>query len=104
MKSLLQYFKPATKEKKEGIVLPASHRPLSSKVPPGVIEAVNERVSSKLQNPPPGSSTSNASASRSNRGNYMKVSDAQRFAIAKRAAQFGTTAAMRYFESCHHAL
>ena len=29
----------------------------------------------------------------------MKVSDTQRFAIAKRAAQFGTTAAMIYFAS-----
>ena len=27
----------------------------------------------------------------------MKVSDTQQYAIAKRAAQFGTTAAMKYF-------
>jgi len=27
----------------------------------------------------------------------MKMSDAQRYCIAKRAAQFGTTAAMKYF-------
>ena len=54
--------------KKENIALPAPHGPLSSKVPPGT---------SKLQNPPPGGSTGDASASRSNRGNYMKVSDAQ---------------------------
>jgi len=40
----------------------------------------------------PASSTSETSTSKSNRGNYMKVSDSQRFAIAKQAAQFGTTA------------
>ena len=56
-------------------------------------------MKSKLQNPLPGSSTSDPSSSRSNRGSYMKISDAQRFAIAKQAALFGTAAAMRYFAS-----
>ena len=96
MKSILQYFKPLPKEKTEDIALPAPHGPLSSKVPPGAIEAANERVSSKLQPPP---STKSSSDADSSRGNYIKVSDAQRFAIAKRAAQFGTTASMRYFAS-----
>ena len=99
MKSILQYFKPTLKEKKEDIALPAPHGPLSSIIPPGAIEAANKRVTSKLQNPPPGRPTGDTSTSRSSRGTYMKVSDAQRFAIAKRAAQFGTTASMRYFAS-----
>ena len=98
MKSIHQYFKPLSKEKKEDIVLPTPHGPLSSKVPPGAIEAANERVSSKLQ-PAVTKPTSGVSTQDVGRGNYLKVSDAQRFAIAKRAAQFGTTAAIRYFAS-----
>jgi len=84
MKSILQYFKPIRKEeKKEDIALPAPHRPLSIQVLPGAIEAANERALSKLQNLLPASSTSDANTSRSNWGNYMKVSDTQQFAIAK---------------------
>ena len=97
MKSILQYFKPVpTKEKKEDInILPTPHGPLSSKIPPGAIEAANERVSPKLQPAP----TELTGGSNTIRGNYMKTSDAQRFAIVKRAAQFGTTAAIRHFAS-----
>ena len=80
MKSILQYFKPI---QKEDIALPAPHGPLNSKVLPRAIEAANESALSKLQNPLPASSTSDANTSRSNWGNYMKVSDTQQFAIAK---------------------
>jgi len=93
---VIHYFKSLLKEKKDDIALPAPHGPLSSKIPPGAIEGANERVSLKLQLPPPTKSTDDRNYSRYN---YLKVSDAQRLMIAKRASQFGTTALMRYFTS-----
>ena len=42
MKLILQYFKPVpAKEKKEDTT---PHKPLSSKIPPGAIEAANEQA------------------------------------------------------------
>jgi len=93
MKSVLHYFKPPTKDKKEGIVLPFPHGPLSKEVPPGAIEVANDRVLSKLKPGP----TESGNIQDASRRSYMKVSDVQRYCIAKRVALFWTTAAMKYF-------
>ena len=80
MKSILHYFKPPTRDKKEeDIVLPSAHGPLSKEVPPGTIEAANDRVLSRLK---PASAESSWKQD-AGRGTYMKVSDAQRYCIGK---------------------
>ena len=65
---------------------------MSKEVPPGAIEAANDRVLSRLK---PASAESSRKQD-AGRGTYMKVNDAQRYCIGKRAAQFGTTVAMKY--------
>ena len=69
--------------------LPNPHGPLSRKVPPGAIEATNQRVSEIIQ--PSSGSTSNTKAS------YTKLTPAQRFTIGKRAAEYSTMGTMKYF-------
>ena len=87
--SIRKFFKPIQKD----VILPNLHGPLSSEVPPGAIEAANERVSETIQSSGSGSgSTSNTA-----RGPYTKLTAAQRLMIGKRASEYGTTAAMKYF-------
>ena len=87
--SIRKFFKPVQKD----VILPNPHRPLSSEVSPGAIEPANDRVSETTQSSGSGSgSTSNTA-----RGPYTKLTAAQRLMIGKRASEYGTTAAMKYF-------
>ena len=87
--SIRKYFKPVKKD----VSLPNPHGPLSSKVPPGAIEAANDRVSETVK--PSGSGSGNTSNTA--RGPYTKLTPAQRLMIGKRASEHGTTATMKYF-------
>ena len=69
--------------------LPDSSGPLSGKVPSEAIAAANKEVTKVLDKP--------CKDDKSGRGPYLTLTSAQRFTIGKRAAEYGTTAAIRYF-------
>ena len=94
------YFKPLQKDerkddKEKDIILPNPHGPLSIEVPPGAIEAVNQKVSEINIRPSSGSTA--GSTVTSSRGSYLKLTPAQRLSIGKRVVEHSTTATMRYF-------
>ena len=93
MKSILHYFKSALKDDERDVSLPNPHGPLSSKVPSGAIEIANKKVA-EIVAPPTAADSEPTSSSRKR---YIKLTPAQRFTVGKRAAEHGTTAAMRYF-------
>ena len=93
MKSILHYFKSALKDDERDVSLPNPHEPLSSKVPSGAIEIANKKVA-EIVAPPTAADSEPTSSSRKR---YIKLTPAQRFTVGKRAAEHGTTAAMRYF-------
>ena len=78
-----KYFRPVQKD----VSLPNPHGPLSSKVPPGAIEAANDRVSETIKP----SRSSSGNTSNTARGPYTKLTPAQRLMIEKQASEHGTT-------------
>ena len=99
---ILKYFKPLRKDERKDdkekdtyIILPNPHGPLSIKVPPGAIEATNQKVSEINIRPSSGSTV--GSTVTSSRGSYIKLTPAQRLLIGKQAAEHSTMAMMRYF-------
>ena len=96
MKSVLHYFnstsKSAQKDDKKDVCLPNPYGPLNSKVPPGAIEIANKKVA-EIVAPP----TADLEPTSSARKYYIKLMPAQIFTVGKRAAEHGTTAAMRYY-------
>ena len=69
--SIGKFFKPVQKD----VILPNLHGPLSSEVPPGAIEAENDRVSETIQS----SGSDSGSTSNTARGPYTKLTAAHRF-------------------------
>ena len=96
MKSILHYFKSASKytqkDNEKDVCLLNPHGPLSNKVPPGAIEMANKKVA-EIVAPP----TADSEPTSNGRKHYIKLTPAQRFTVGKRAAEHGTTAAIRYF-------
>ena len=91
--ALLRYFKL----KRERQQLPDPNGPLSLKVPSSGISAANLCVS-KLLDKTSGDSNGECSVTGA-RGPYTVFTPAQKYEIGKRAAEIGTTAAMRYYAS-----
>ena len=84
--ALLKYFQLKTARKQP---LPDPNGELSSKIPPSGISSANMCVGKLLNSMPPSSDA--------HRGPYAILSPAQKFEIGKKAAEIGTTAAMRYY-------
>ena len=84
--ALLKYFQLKTARKQP---LPDPNGELSSKIPPSGISSANTCVGKLLNSMPPSSDA--------HRGPYAILSPAQKFEIGKKAAEIGTTAAMRYY-------
>ena len=83
--SILQYFKKQEKSSslsKDSFPDPTG--PLSEKIPSKAISIANQKVMKLLEKP-------------SARGPYHTLTPAQRLTVGKRAAEQGTTAAIRYF-------
>ena len=74
---------------KREVILPNPHGPLSSEVPPGAIEAANDRASETTQ--------SSVEARATQPGDHIQNYNRQQLMIGKRASEYGTTAAMKYF-------
>ena len=90
MAGLLKYFK----YKRDSTVSPSASLPepngsLKKKVPSKAIELANAEVT-KLKETRPGG-----------RGPYVYLTGAQRYQVGKRAAEYGSTNAMRYFEKTY---
>ena len=83
--SILQYFK---KQQKPTSPLSEDNLPdpLSEKIPAKAILTANEKVTEVLKQ-----------GEKSVRGPYHTLTPAQKLTVGKRAAEFGTTAAMRFF-------
>ena len=96
MKSILHYFKSASKstqkDDEKDVSLPNLHGPLSSKVPLGAIEIANKKVAETVAPP-----TADSELTSSARKQYIKLTLVQRFTVGKQATEHGTTAAMRHF-------
>ena len=88
--ALLQYFKL----KKERQYLPNPNGPLSVKVPSSGIAAANLHVSKLLDK----TNASVSSGDAGTRGPYTVFTPAQKYEIGKKAAEMGTTSAMRYYD------
>ena len=82
--SILKYFHP-TKEKLE---LPDPNGLLSGSMPSSAVSSVNAKVKDVLKK----------QTSTGSRGPYLTITPAQKYHIGKRAAECGTTAAIRYYQ------
>ena len=78
--SILNYFKPLPQDD----TLPDPDGALSIKVPSQAIAAANRKVSEAIEGA-------------KSRGPYITLTPAQRLTVGKRAAEHGTTAAIRFF-------
>jgi len=87
--ALLKYFQ--LKNRKQP--LPDPSGPLSRKIPYSGIASANECVSKLLDS----TVTGDGEKSSGTRGPYNILTPAQKYEIGKRAAQFGTTATLRYY-------
>ena len=86
--SILQYFKK--QEKTTSLSednLPDPKGPLSKKIPSKAILIANQKVTEVLEK----------QDEKSVRAPYHTLTPAQKLTVGKRAAEFGTTAAMRFF-------
>ena len=97
---ILKYFKPLRKDerkddKRKDVILPNLYGPLSIEVPPGAVEAANQKVS-EINIQPSGGSTAGSTVT-SSRGSYIKLTPAQRLLIGKQAAEHSIMVMMRYF-------
>ena len=86
--SILKYFKRIDKAESSN-VLPDPEGPLSTTVPSEAIATANEKVRDVLDN--------SCEGKRLQRGPYQTLTSAQKLLIGQRAAEYGTTAAMRFF-------
>lgn len=96
MISILNYFKrcgPSSsldqQQDTSRPMLPEPSGSLSKSVPSGAIATANKEVTEVLEKP--------CGGAKSGRGPYITLTSAQKFTIGKRAAQYGTTAAIRFF-------
>ena len=91
--SILNYYKRTKRDSASSLStnLPDPEGPLSSSVPPGVIASAKKKVAEKLDEKP--------DDRKKPRGPYQTLTDAQKLMVARRAAEYGTTAAIRYFAS-----
>ena len=88
--SILKYFKRVdSKSRPSASVLPDPTGPLSSSISPGAIDLVNERVADVMD--------ASVDSKKGSRGPYQTLTSAQKLLVARRAAEYGTTAAMKFF-------
>ena len=86
--SILQYFKKQEKTSSpSGDNLLDPTGPLSEKIPSKAIVTVNQKVAEVLEK----------QGGKSVRGHYHTLTPAQKLIVGKRAAEYGTTAAIRFF-------
>ena len=81
---LLKYFRP-TKEKLE---LPDPNGSLNGSMPSSAVSSANAKAKDVLEK----------QMSTGSRGPYLTLTPAQKYHIGKRAAECGTTAAIRYYQ------
>ena len=82
--SILKYFKRVdSKSRPSASVLPDPTGPLSS------IDLANERVADVMD--------ASVDSKKGSRGPYQTLTSAQKILVARRAAEYGTTAAMKFF-------
>ena len=86
--SILKYFKRIDKAESSNVLLDPEG-PLSTTVPSEAIVTANEKVRDVLDN--------SCEGKRLQRGPYQTLTSAQKLLIGQRAAEYGTTAAMRFF-------
>lgn len=87
---ILQYLSVVKKSKDDQLCsssasLPDPCDPLSEKVPPEAIASAVTKAIAKSE------------MSRKQKGPYLYLTDAQHYEVGKRAAENGTTTAMRYY-------
>ena len=88
--SILNYYKCTKCDSASSLStnLPDPEGPLSSSVPPGAITSANKKVAEKLDE--------KLDDGKKPRGPYQTLTDAQKLMVARRAAEYGTIAAIRY--------
>ena len=88
--SILKYFKRVdSKSRSSASVLPDPTGPLSSSISPTAIASANEQVANVIDATVDGKIGS--------RGSYQILMWAQKLLVARRAVEYGTTAAMKFF-------
>ena len=88
--SILKYFKRVdSKSRPSASVLPDPTGSLSSSISPGAIALANERVADVID--------ASADSKKGSRGPYQTLTSAQKLLVARRAVEYGTTAAMKFF-------
>ena len=85
--SILKYFK--RKDNASSNTLPDPEGPLSTTVPSETIATANEKVKDVLDK--------SSDGKRLQRGPYQTLTSAQKLLIGQRAAEYGTTATIRFF-------
>ena len=88
--SILKYFKRVdSKSRPSASVLPDPTGPLSSSISPAAISSANERAADVID--------ASVDSKKGSRGSYQILTWAQKLLVARRAAEYGTTAAMKFF-------
>ena len=85
--SILKYFRCIDNESSDA--LPDPEGPLSTTVPSEVIATANEKVRDVLDK--------SSDGKRLQRGPYQTLTSAQNLLVSQRAAEYGTTATIRFF-------
>ena len=86
--SILKYFKRTdSKSRLSESVLPDPTGPLSSSISSGAIASANERVANVID--------ISAGSKKGSRGPYQILTSAQKLLVARRASEYGTTAAIK---------
>jgi len=100
--SILQYYKVVRKSRSNdeltsssGIQLPNPRGLLSDKIPTDAIKCANAAVTKAI---------AKSEASRSKKGPYLYLTDAQHYEVGKKAAAIGTTNALWYYAHHYHDL
>ena len=93
---LLRYFKLKNQKEPLSSHLPDPNGPLSQKIPSSGIASANACVS-KLPIVDSDTGEGSSTSTPFTRGSYVVLTRAQKFEIGKRAAENGTTAAIRYY-------
>ena len=100
---LLQYFKLKNQKEPLPSYLPDPNGPLSQKVPSSGIASANTCVS-KLPFVDSDTGEGSSTTTPATHGPYAVLTPTQKFEIGKRAAENGTTAAIRYYGGWFRAL
>ena len=88
--SILKYFKRVdSKSRPSASVLPDPTGPLNSSISPGAIASANERVADVMD--------ASVDSKKGSRGPYLTLTSAQKLLVARRAAEYGKTTAMKFF-------